>query len=87
MPDFWEGQVENRGKCGKWSFSQGLSNDFSRLSLTLKNTPFYTFSIQIKKAVFLDKFQTVPSFFTLSLFRAKFQILLCPPIRSLSKLD
>ena len=28
VPNFWEGQVENRAKCGKWSFSQGLSREF-----------------------------------------------------------
>ena len=59
------------GKIGlnvkKWSFSQGLSRDFSRLPLTHQNTLFYTFSdqihsLQISKSSILDKFQTVPSF-------------------------
>ena len=31
----------------KWSFSQGVSREFSRLSLTHKNTLSYTFSDQI----------------------------------------
>ena len=66
----------------KWSFSQGLSREFSRLSLTHKNALFHTFSDQYSppspmkaqitpkkwKNCILDKFQTVLSFFTLSLF-------------------
>ena len=31
----------------KWSFSLGLSREFSRMSLTHNNTLFYTFSDQI----------------------------------------
>ena len=43
-----------------------------------------------KKPVFLDKFQTVPSFFTLSLFLFWGYVsnfIMPPPIRSVSKLD
>ena len=81
VPDFWEGQVEKGLNVEKWSFSQSLSRDFSRLSPTHQNTLFYTFPDQIHppppnlknhqtdlKTVFLDKFQTVLSFVTLFLF-------------------
>ena len=34
----------------KWSFYQGLSREVSRLSLTHKNTLFYTFSDQIRSS-------------------------------------
>ena len=54
-------------------FFQGLSGDFSQVSLKHQSILFYTFSDQIhplksqkapkkfKKKLFLDKFQTVPS--------------------------
>ena len=88
---FWE---RTDGKIGlnveKWSFSQGLIREFSRLSLTHKNTIFYTFSDQVhspqsskstkkvKKLYFLENFKQFPHFLPSSYFGAKFQILLCP---------
>ena len=84
----------------KWSFYQGLSRKFSSLSLAHKNTLFYTFSDQIpspqsskstkkvKKLYFWTNFKQFPYFLPSPspYFGAKFQILLCPPVRSLSKL-
>ena len=60
-------------------FPSAKAGNFSRLSLNHQNTLFYIFSNQIhplksqkaakvKKLYFLDKFQTLPSFFTLFLF-------------------
>ena len=93
------------GKIGlnveRWSFSQGLRREFSRLSLTHKNVLFYTFSDQIdspqssksikkvKKLYFWTNFKQFPHFLPSSspYFGANFQILLCSAIRSLSKLS
>ena len=47
VPDFWEGQVENRAKCRKMVIFPGLEQEFSRLFLTHQNTLFFTFPDQI----------------------------------------
>ena len=43
----WQGQVENRAKCGEIVILTGLKQGLSRLFPTHQNTLFYTFSDQI----------------------------------------
>ena len=73
VPDFWEEQVENRAKCEKMvifpELKQGL---FQVVSDTSEHSILHLFSpnslpsnLKKHQIVFLDKFQTVPSCFTL----------------------
>ena len=46
MPDFREGQVENRAKTGKCSISQGFEGGFLQFALNGKSTHRFTILIQ-----------------------------------------
>ena len=61
----------------KWSFSQGLSREFSRLSLKHQNTLFLTKFTPVKaqkvlKLYFLTNFKQFPHFLPSPYFGAKF---------------
>ena len=58
---FLEGTGRKTGlNVGKWSFSQGLSGEFSRLSLTHQNTLLDTFSYQIHPPLTLKTKKKTP---------------------------
>ena len=95
VPDFGEGQVENKAKCGKIDNFPGLKQglfqvvpDISEhstciLHLFWPNSSPPPLKCQktpksFKRTVFLDKFQTFPLFFTLSLFSDKVSNFIMP---------
>ena len=88
MPDFWEGQVENRAYCGKIVIFSGLkegifqfvpdTSEPSILHLFLPNSPISNLKKHqksLKNLYFWTNFKQFSHFLPSPYFGAKFQIL------------